>query len=81
MILILLFFLLPTSSPPTLALINCNGQDLSRRKSKGKGRIMVVLPAQLAFQKGTEGQIGILEKTDTDKPELVVDTIEVNGWL
>ena len=38
---------------------------------------MVVLPAQLAFQKGTEGQIGILEKTDTDKPELVVDTKEV----
>ena len=38
---------------------------------------MVVLPAQLAFQKGSEGQIGILEKTDTDKPELVVDTKEV----
>ena len=38
---------------------------------------MVVLPAQLAFQKGTEGQIGVLEKTDTDKPEFVIDTKEV----
>jgi hypothetical protein len=57
--------------------LKCNGQDISRKKSKGKGRIMVILPAQIALKHGTEGQIGILEKADTDKPEFVVETVEV----
>jgi hypothetical protein len=38
---------------------------------------MVILPAQIALKHGTEGQIGILEKADTDKPEFVVETVEV----
>ena len=38
---------------------------------------MVVLPAQLAFQHGTEGQIGALEKVDTETPEFVIETADV----
>jgi hypothetical protein len=39
---------------------------------------MVVLPAQLALMRGAEGQLGVLQKADTNNPELVVDTVEVN---
>lgn len=38
---------------------------------------MLILPAQIALKHGTEGQIGVLEKADTDKPEFVVETVEV----
>lgn len=40
---------------------------------------MVILPAQLALKSGTEGQIGVLEKADTNTPEFVVETAEVSG--
>lgn len=40
---------------------------------------MVILPAQLALKSGTEGQIGVLEKADTNTPEFVVETAEVCG--
>jgi hypothetical protein len=35
-------------------LIRCNGQDIQRKKTSGKtkNRIMVVMPAQLAINKG-----------------------------
>jgi hypothetical protein len=39
---------------------------------------MVVLPAQFAFQKGTEGQLGVIEKADSESPEFVVETAEVH---
>ena len=39
---------------------------------------MMILPAQIALTHGTEGQLGILEKADTDKPEFVVETVEVS---
>lgn len=38
---------------------------------------MLILPAQIALKRGTEGQIGVLEKADTEKPEFVVETAEV----
>lgn len=60
-------------------MIKCNGQDISRKKTKGKNRIMVILPAQLALKSGTEGQIGVLEKADTNAPEFVVETTEVSS--
>ena len=60
------------------ALAKCNGQDISRKKTKGKNRIMVILPAQIALKRGTEGQFAMLEKADTDKPDLVIETIEVS---
>ena len=63
---------------PGEVLHSCNGQDLLRKKkAKGRNRVMVVLPAQLAFQHGTEGQIGTLEKADTENPEFVIETAEV----
>ena len=39
---------------------------------------MMILPAQIALTHGTEGQLGVLEKADTDKPEFVVETVEVS---
>ena len=41
---------------------------------------MVILPAQLALKSGTEGQIGLLEKADTNAPEFVVETTEVGAF-
>jgi hypothetical protein len=38
---------------------------------------MMILPAQIALNKGTEGQIGMLEKADTETPEFVLNTAEV----
>lgn len=40
---------------------------------------MVILPAQLALKSGTEGQIGVLVKADTNTPEFVVETAEVGS--
>lgn len=62
------------------ALVKCNGQDISRKKTKGKNRIMVILPAQIALKRGTEGQFAMLEKADTDKPDLVIETVEVSSY-
>ena len=39
---------------------------------------MMILPAQIALMKGTEGTLGMLEKADTDKPDFVMDTAEVS---
>ena len=38
----------------------------------------MILPAQIALMKGTEGTLGMLEKADTDKPDFVMDTAEVS---
>lgn len=42
---------------------------------------MMILPAQIALMKGTEGTLGMLEKADTDKPDFVMDTAEVSGII
>lgn len=55
--------------------IKCNGQDISRKGGKNKS-LMIVLPADLSFRKGTEGDFGYLEKMNSQHPELV---IEVTG--
>lgn len=39
---------------------------------------MMILPAQIALIHGTEGQLGVLERADTDTPEFVVETVEVS---
>lgn len=41
---------------PGDSLVRCNGQDIQRKRTSGKtkNRIMVVLPAQLAINKGTQ---------------------------
>ena len=75
------YFKILTISLVYAALIRCNGQDISRKKSKGKNRIMMILPAQIALMKGTEGTLGMLEKADTDKPDFVMDTAEVSGII
>ena len=59
---------------PSATLRRCNGQDITRRGGKGKSRIMLVLPTQLAFLKGTEGTVGRIEKINTESPEFVVST-------
>lgn len=61
---------------PSATLRKCNGQDITRRGGKGKGRIMLVMPAQFAFLKGTEGSLGKIDKINTESPEFVVPTTE-----
>lgn len=64
------------SLQPGDTLLRCSGQDVTRKGAKGKGRIMMALPAQLALGKNCDGQLGTLEKADTDNPEFVVTTVE-----
>ena len=64
------------SLQPGDTLLRCSGQDVTRKGAKGKGRIMMSLPAQLALGKNSDGQLGTLEKADTDNPEFVVTTVE-----
>ena len=53
-------------------LIKSNGQDISR---KGKSKnLMVILPSDFAFQKGTEGILGYFVKLESSNPELVIET-------
>jgi hypothetical protein len=55
--------------------VKCSGQDICRR---GKSRnVMVILPAELSFQKGAEGKVGHIENFDSQSPEFVVETDEV----
>lgn len=59
-----------------LGLLKCSGQDICRR---GKSRnIMVILPAELSFQKGAEGKLGYIENFDSQTPDFVVETVEVS---
>ncbi len=54
------------------SLVKSNGQDISRRgKSKN---VMVIMPTDFAFQRGTEGTIIYFERLDTQQPVLVIDT-------
>ena len=59
---------------PSSLLQRCNGQDITRKGGKGKNRIMMVLPTQIAVVQGTEGTLGSIEKINTNNPELLVPT-------
>lgn len=64
---------------PGHCVLKCQGKDLTRRGAKAKGaRLMVVLPAQLAVKQSTEGTLGVIEKANTECPELVVKTSKVH---
>ena len=66
------------SFEPGKTLLGCNGQDISRKKTKGKSRILTILPAQFAVRHSSEGQIGTLENANTNLPEFVVEIDEVD---
>ena len=57
----------------------CQGQDITRRGAKLKtNRLMMVLPSQLAFKSANiEGTFGVIEKANTEHPELVIQTPKV----
>lgn len=63
----------------SLGLVKSNGQDISR---KGKSKnLMVILPSDFAFLKGTEGILGYFVKLESSAPELVIETEIVSVWI
>jgi hypothetical protein len=63
-----------------LALIRCNGQDITKKGGKPRNRIMVIMPSQFAFppKLQTDLTLGNMHKLNTESPELVIETDEVS---
>ena len=48
-----------------------------RKSTKAKSRVMITLPTQFALPREFEGTLGYLDKIESDAPEFIIDTAEV----
>ena len=60
-------------------LLKCNGCDIIRG-SKLKNSALIVLPADIAIDKSSEGVLGYFENLNTTQPSLVIETTEVRHY-
>jgi hypothetical protein len=61
---------------PGSALLRANDMDINRGSTKKKSRLLMVLPNHFSFLQGAEGQLGYLDKADTQTPDFVLPTEE-----